>query len=373
MNLQIGTTIKNLRTQRKVTQDQLATFLGVTPQAVSRWESDTAYPDIELLPSISEYFSISTDDLLGINLTEKEKRRNEIYNEMERVSEIGAGKDDVAQARQFVAEFPSDEKIQMNLANVLCQAYMWDEKPELNVLKEAEKLYQTLIASTENNEFRYEVIESLAALYAIGYKDSFKVEQVINQLPTMAYCREQVGSTVLSTMMDVQTGRTQDYIEKLTDSLGTTLQGYIVDKIPNDPAMWDTKISMFEWIISMYKFVFGEDMLFYHSRVATLYRIIATYKVAQSKYDETLDCLENMCVHVQKSIEAKPGDKYTSHFMNLMDYPEPVINGGKFHALVVHNDAWYILNQKLNQDRYNPIREMPRFKVVEEKLKKIAY
>ena len=60
MNLKIGTTIKKLRTKNKVTQDQLATFLGCTPQAISRWESETSYPDIELLPSIAEFFSVST-------------------------------------------------------------------------------------------------------------------------------------------------------------------------------------------------------------------------------------------------------------------------------------------------------------------------
>lgn len=65
MNLKIGITIKNLRIKNKVTQDQLATFLGVTPQAISRWESETSYPDIELLPSIAEFFSVSTDELLG--------------------------------------------------------------------------------------------------------------------------------------------------------------------------------------------------------------------------------------------------------------------------------------------------------------------
>ena len=84
MNLRIGSTIKKLRLKHKITQDQLATFLDVTPQAISRWEAENGYPDIELLPAIAEYFSISTDDLLGINLSNKEKRRNEIYENMKK-------------------------------------------------------------------------------------------------------------------------------------------------------------------------------------------------------------------------------------------------------------------------------------------------
>lgn len=368
MNLRIGTTIKNLRLKHKVTQDQLAAFLGVTPQAISRWEAENGYPDIELLPSIAEYFSVSTDDLLGINLSEKEKRRDEIYEEMKKTSEIGADKNHVAAARQYAAEFPSDEKIQMNLADVLCQAYMWDESPDLDVLTEAEKIYQTLIDTTDNNEFRFEVLESLASLYAMGFKDIFKVERTIKLLPTMKYCREQVASTVISGMMGMKHEYAQDYIERLTDGLGDSLAGYIIDKMPNDADTWDTKIKMLEYIISLYKFVFGENMLFYQTRVAWLYRVIATYKIAQGKNDETLDCLENMLYHTQKSVEAKPGDKYTSPFMNLQEYPE---QSDDFDTLLVHNDAWYVL-QKLSQERYNPIREMPRFIKIEEKLKEIA-
>lgn len=66
MNIEIGKKIKALRTERLVTQEQLAVFLGVTPQAISRWESEYAYPDIELLPSIADFFSVTTDELLGV-------------------------------------------------------------------------------------------------------------------------------------------------------------------------------------------------------------------------------------------------------------------------------------------------------------------
>ena len=61
--------------------------------------------------------------------------------------------------------------------------------------------------------------------------------------------------------------------------------------------------------------------------------------------------------------------------MNTMTYPYPeeVQPFGKFHALIVHNDAWYVLNGKLNQDRYDPIREMPRFKKIVDSLEQIAH
>ena len=54
MNLKIGTIIKKLRAENNITQDALATSLGVTPQAISRWESESGYPDIELLPALDD-------------------------------------------------------------------------------------------------------------------------------------------------------------------------------------------------------------------------------------------------------------------------------------------------------------------------------
>lgn len=62
----IGNRIRRLRTERRLTQGQLALALGVTPQAVSRWELAYAYPDLELLPVIAAYFTVSTDYLLGV-------------------------------------------------------------------------------------------------------------------------------------------------------------------------------------------------------------------------------------------------------------------------------------------------------------------
>ena len=64
MNVKIGAVIKRLRTENKITQDTLATAIGVTPQAISRWESEGGYPDIELLPALADFFSVSTDKLI---------------------------------------------------------------------------------------------------------------------------------------------------------------------------------------------------------------------------------------------------------------------------------------------------------------------
>ncbi|MBQ8432102.1 MAG: helix-turn-helix transcriptional regulator [Clostridia bacterium] len=65
MELLIGERIKQYRKERDITQDALATVLGVSPQSISKWERGDGYPDITLLPSIANYFEVTVDDLIG--------------------------------------------------------------------------------------------------------------------------------------------------------------------------------------------------------------------------------------------------------------------------------------------------------------------
>lgn len=62
--MMIGEMIKKRRGLMKLTQEELAVKLNVTPQAVSRWENEISLPDITLVPRIAEVLKISCDDLL---------------------------------------------------------------------------------------------------------------------------------------------------------------------------------------------------------------------------------------------------------------------------------------------------------------------
>lgn len=63
--IKINEQIAFLRKQKGLTQKELAVALGVTDQAVSKWESAQCCPDIQLLPDIADYFGVSIDELMG--------------------------------------------------------------------------------------------------------------------------------------------------------------------------------------------------------------------------------------------------------------------------------------------------------------------
>ena len=63
--------IKYLRQTRELTQGQLADKLGVAKQSISNWENDNIMPSVDMLEKIADFFSVSTDYLLG-----RENRKN---------------------------------------------------------------------------------------------------------------------------------------------------------------------------------------------------------------------------------------------------------------------------------------------------------
>lgn len=72
MNNHLGLNIKNYRKNKGFTQEELAGMIGVTPQAVSRWESEAGLPDISMIVPIAQALNITTDTLLGYNAVNRD-------------------------------------------------------------------------------------------------------------------------------------------------------------------------------------------------------------------------------------------------------------------------------------------------------------
>ena len=75
--MELGKKIASLRKMRNITQAQLAEYLSVNPQTVSRWEAEGGTPDVMLLPKIAFFFGVSLDELFG--MTDMEQISNFVY------------------------------------------------------------------------------------------------------------------------------------------------------------------------------------------------------------------------------------------------------------------------------------------------------
>ena len=71
MKLTIGEKIALLRKEKNITQTELAEYLCLAPQTVSRWEVGNGAPEISLLPKLAAFFGVSIDDLFGLTSLER--------------------------------------------------------------------------------------------------------------------------------------------------------------------------------------------------------------------------------------------------------------------------------------------------------------
>ncbi len=187
MTLQIGEKIKSLRKRDGKTQETLAEALGITCQAVSRWEQNTAYPDMELIPAIANFFGITIDELFGYEC-ERDKKVDEIIEQIDAYHITSRGDDEwvndcISILREGLAEFPQNEKLLITLADTLSEAgwrkyHEWiyydsegyiqhccDKHKDNEYWKEAVKICESLVSTTHNNKVFTRAIRILVLLY----------------------------------------------------------------------------------------------------------------------------------------------------------------------------------------------------------------
>lgn len=80
--INLGHILIENRHKRGITQDELASYIGVSKAAVSKWETGTTYPDITLLPQLATYFNISIDELVGYEPQMTKEQIRDIYRKL---------------------------------------------------------------------------------------------------------------------------------------------------------------------------------------------------------------------------------------------------------------------------------------------------
>ncbi len=143
MNLHFSETLKTLRKEKGFTQENLANFLGVSFQAVSKWERNESYPDITMLPSIASLFGVSVDKLLGIDQIEKDKKIEEYINEYVRLWSNGEFDKVKTVMKRATEEFPGNYDLLVRYFNTLISADDSDEYL-ITTRNEAQSIYDSI-------------------------------------------------------------------------------------------------------------------------------------------------------------------------------------------------------------------------------------
>ena len=136
--MNIGNQIKMLRTEKGIKQEELADFLHLSKQAVSKWETCASTPDIELLPQIAVYFGITIDELFAFpEEDEFERIENSFFSQREFSPER------FDRIRRFLDKQTLNRKQQVRAYE--CLAYLYNHRAASDHEKAAE--YEALALS----------------------------------------------------------------------------------------------------------------------------------------------------------------------------------------------------------------------------------
>ena len=165
--MSIGSTIKRLRREMNITQEQLAEYLEITSRAISQWECDRTAPDISQLPALCHIFDVSSDVLLGIDI---EKNNGEIKKYLDTARNLchqGKWEEYTAILREANKKYPRDYKIMLTLADAIVCEY---SRKGIKEYDEVFDLCNRILAECTDSTTRYEAIRTLALAYEYAGK-----------------------------------------------------------------------------------------------------------------------------------------------------------------------------------------------------------
>ncbi|MHC1694241.1 MAG: helix-turn-helix domain-containing protein [Eubacteriales bacterium] len=151
--MNIGETIKRIRRSRDMTQEQLAEELNLSPQAISRWETGQAMPDITLIPSIAGIFNVTVDELFGMEEVRSQEYRGNVFRQAHEHISRGLYDEAAAVYREALKSLPRDYGIMSDLALTLAMGDVSSDSGKLSA-KEAIKLCAKVLDNSTHDKLR---------------------------------------------------------------------------------------------------------------------------------------------------------------------------------------------------------------------------
>ena len=339
MEIKIGTKIRELRQRDGRKQEDLANALGVTCQAVSRWEKNSGYPDMELIPAIANYFHITIDELFGYSKDREEKLKAILSKTDRAIGENGDMEECVKILRAAAEEFPSEAKIFMNLGFALCllgwqkygaKSYTTEysdyafediEYNSKNAYWEEEiKAYEKALALGLSSEERDIVVTRLVIAYAkMGYSD--KAKSLADNQNSVFVCRE--------VLLPQATGAEErdKYYGEAVIALLQQLKNIFVNSVFTNRTLITQPIGkrlLFD-LINMYESVFSDGRCGVgHYHLSELYlHVVICEAIYENEIDSAMEHFDKGFEHykIYKSIRHQGIYQYTAPMVSKVTFP----------------------------------------------------
>ncbi len=285
MELKIGENLKQLRRERGNTQDDLANHLGISVQAVSKWERGDGFPDITLLPYIASYYEVTVDDILGCNSLRKQEDLEKFKQQAQVLYNQGKRKERLELCRKMQKRYPNEEDVLYNLMYDLWAVDRTNNSEEIICI--ANKLLKS-----DSVETRYGAIQMLSFTYS--KMDNY--EKAV-EYAKMVPCNKDLLRSVLKGKDLVEHCRW--YFWNICDAMLLTSHKMI--QCPEAGYTAEERHSIRETIYKFFHVIFSDgDFGFWENRLGRLCLDMAKSSSEIGKIDQAFDELNKMCEHMEK-------------------------------------------------------------------------
>jgi transcriptional regulator with XRE-family HTH domain len=363
MIVKIGEKIKDLRKKADVTQEKFADYLGVSAQAVSKWEVEGCYPDLELLIPIANFFSITIDELMGFD---KSKEDEEIKGYMNRLHDMlfksGNPKEAVAIMREANAKYPGKIKIITELADML---FLYaptesDEEFRQNAYKEVISLGEKIRDECKDDNIRRRLLKLICS----SYKSIGESEKAVKLAKENFHLNFHDSDILVYTQLLDGDELIQQQQTNMADTMNYACQ--IINTLSKDFAP-EARLAIYKNILEMYFTIFKDgDFNFYENYICHYYRQIAEIYITLKDNAKALENLKSAAEHEIAHDKTATNTPYTSPLVNKIKPVYGIYTSGQQGNYV------YGFLKSLAADNFNSIRDTPEFKEICENLEKYA-
>ena len=347
--LNIGKAIKRLRREKDITQEELAAAIGVTSQAVSKWEREEGYPDITLLPAIAGFFGVSVDTLCGLDA---EREKVEIDRIVTDAWKENTCKDAAGILRKGLERYPHSFKLKSELAYQLmgCTSENYQEH-----LEEAIRIYEHILEKCTDPRIRNIDQANICTAYRrAGYHD--KAVAMAKSLPNLYKTMEIELCQIIDGTERI------DMVQEAVQRWTWCLYYWVLEVCKTDHYSIDEKIALCQKVIDLYELIYeNHDHLYGLRRTLSMYQDIAELYLEKGDIENCLASLDksaDYCV-MNDTFDLENG-KATSLLINRITY-----KGWDKRNL---NTRSNLLHDLTTESRYDAMREIPKFKAILDKL-----